>query len=213
MATVAAPLHKQSLLCLPTSVMARHPKPARVRMSGPAPTSESPIKDSDPDKSSVPWLSQPPLLLLRLKLSQRPESAVRTWVVSSGRFVLVTHLVLDRASNCRSIWRSPCPQCGSRKPSVPHRVHFVKLTDLWLAPIGSGCPSLVGSRCRQNSRSSLPVKGGRRPLPIRDGGCKPTPRRACVRRSLLIQTVCSRRSPPRRATGNKRPWPACTPGP
>src|ERR1700693_735748 len=91
-------------------------------------------------------------------------------------FCSVTHLVLDRAAGSRPKPRGPSPNAGgARKPSVPHRVHCVRLTDPWLGP-NLGCrgrPTLVGSRCRQNRRSSYSVKVWRRPLPIRPGGCEP----------------------------------------
>jgi len=128
-------------------------------------------------------------------------------------FCSVTHLVLGRASSSRPNLRGLCPLCGPRKPSVPQPVHSVRFTILWLVPIGSGRPTLVGSRCRQNRQYSSPLKVWRRPLPIKIIGCEPTLRRACARRPLLIQTVCSRRSPPRRAARRTRPSLTCTPRP
>jgi putative transposase len=57
------------------------------RVASPSHASRSPIKGSDQDKSSVHWLPQPSVFLLRLNLSPRPESAVRAWVVSYRCFV------------------------------------------------------------------------------------------------------------------------------
>jgi hypothetical protein len=159
--------------------------------------------------------------------SVEPPTATRTARPRLGCFLSlfcsVTHLVPDHAPGFRPKPRGPCPLCEprncrrprghGRQPSVPHRVHSVRLTILWLAPIGSGRPTLVGSRCRQNRRSLSAVKVWRQTLPITSGGCEPTPNRACGCRPLLLQTVCSRRSPPRRATRRTRPWPACTPAP
>src|ERR1700733_3783705 len=86
--------------------------------------------------------------------SVEPATGTRTARPRLGCFLLlfcsVTHLVLAGVSNCRPISRRPCPLYGPRKPSVPQHVHLVRLPVLWLVPIRSRPPTLVGSRCGQN---------------------------------------------------------------